>query len=272
MTPGSRAALEVTRANAERERERNQGLLGAADELAEINRKAAPEHREVERFLLEHGDLPAAQLLKSKWLRRLARDGEWSLFHQHYDESSRDAGLDCQVTLQRWREGNATEAMQRATELWTVGRSQPKDCDPLFERWKQAGGLTETVAWQRIRLALLYRQDALAQYLTRYVPSQKALAERFIERSKLLDMPADVLAQRSVGSQGDAFRIRLVALLELETSGPLGAVPACRLVGRWWRCTGETLAQRGVILPDGLPGLAHHRRRVEQTFEQYPRR
>ncbi|UAW97005.1 transglycosylase SLT domain-containing protein [Halopseudomonas nanhaiensis] len=149
--------------------------------LAELNRKAQPSHEEVETFLLEHGDLPAAQLLKNKWLRRLARDGEWSLFHKHYDESSRDAGLDCQVTLQRWREGNSTEAMQRATELWTVGRSQPKDCDPLFERWRQAGGLTETVAWQRIRLALLYRQDALARYLTRYVPSQKALAERFVE-------------------------------------------------------------------------------------------
>jgi len=149
--------------------------------LAELNRQAQPEHRQVEAFLLEHGDVPAAQLLRNKWLRRLARDGEWALFHQHYDESSRDAGLDCQVALQSWREGNAEEAMRRATELWTVGRSQPKDCDPLFERWRQAGGLSETVAWQRIRLALLYRQDALARYLTRYVPSHKALAERFVE-------------------------------------------------------------------------------------------
>ena len=149
--------------------------------LEELNRKAQPEHQEVESFLLEHGDLPAAQLLKSRWLRRLARDGEWALLRKHYDESSRDAGLDCQITLQTWREGNATEAMQRATELWTVGQSQPKECDPLFERWRQAGGLTETVAWQRIRLALLYRQDALARYLIRYVPSQKAMAERFVE-------------------------------------------------------------------------------------------
>lgn len=149
--------------------------------LAEINRLAQPSTEQLERFVTEHGDLPTAQGLKNKWLRQLARQGNWSTLRAHYDEASQDAGLDCQLTLQDWRESNAERAMQRATELWTVGRSQPKDCDPLFERWKEAGGLTEEIAWQRIRLALLYRQDALASYLTRYVASNQALAERFVQ-------------------------------------------------------------------------------------------
>ncbi|WVM89155.1 hypothetical protein UMZ34_25725 [Halopseudomonas pachastrellae] len=65
--------------------------------------------------------------------------------------------------------------MQQAQTLWTVGRSQPNACDPLFDRWRAAGGLNDDVVWQRIRLALLYRQDALARYLTKLMQNNQAL-------------------------------------------------------------------------------------------------
>ncbi|WP_304638455.1 transglycosylase SLT domain-containing protein [Pseudomonas sp.] len=186
--------------------------------LEELSRRDKPPHQEVENFLIAHGDLPAAQRYKNEWLRRLARDGEWTMFRRNYDEASQDAGLDCQVTNQMWREGNVAQAKQRATELWTVGRSQPKDCDPLFERWRQAGGLTEEVAWQRIRLALLYRQDALARYLTRYVPSQKALAERFVDtatRPTLLNQTANY----QPGPNQSAERIADIVTVSLRRLG-----------------------------------------------------
>lgn len=138
-------------------------------------------HQEIENFLVSHGDLPFAQRLKNDWLRRLVRENQWSLLREHYDASSQNAGISCQLALQSWREGNQTTAMTQAAELWTVGRSQPNECDPLFDRWRDAGGLTEDVAWARIREALLYRQDALAQYLVRYTPGRTALAELFVE-------------------------------------------------------------------------------------------
>lgn len=149
--------------------------------LEEIKQQDAPADHEVQAFLVTQGDLPAAQGIKNNWLQRLAKQGKWDLLRKHYDTDSQSTELDCQLTLHMWREGNATLARQRATELWTVGHSQPDACDPLFEKWRAAGGLTEQVAWERLRLALLYRQDALARYLVRYLPSQKALAERFID-------------------------------------------------------------------------------------------
>ena len=138
------------------------------------------EHREIEQFLSAHGDLPAARSLKSNWLKRLAREQDWTRLRKHMDPDSLTAELECPLVMQSWREGKQQQAMQRARELWTVGQSQPNACDPLFERWRAAGGLTEEVAWERIRLALLHRQDALAKYLIRYVPNQSALAERFV--------------------------------------------------------------------------------------------
>ena len=137
-------------------------------------------HQEIEQFLVTHGDLPAAGSLRNSWLKRLLKEQDWPRLRRHVDQDSLSAELECPLVMQMWREGQSTQAMQRAQELWTVGQSQPKACDPLFQRWIAAGGLTEDIAWERMRLALLHRQDGLAKYLTRYQPSQTALAERFV--------------------------------------------------------------------------------------------
>jgi len=137
-------------------------------------------HQEIEQFLTAHGDLPAARGLKQNWLQRLAKEQDWERLRRHVDADSLTAELECPLVMQMWREGRTEQAMQRTRELWTVGQSQPNACDPLFQRWMTAGGLTEDIAWERIREALLYRQDGLAKYLTRYMPSQTALAERFV--------------------------------------------------------------------------------------------
>ena len=137
-------------------------------------------HQEIEHFLSSHGDLPAARTLKNNWFKRLLTEQDWTRLRQHTDPDSLSAELECPLVMQMWREGKTDQAMQRTQALWTVGQSQPNVCDPLFERWRAAGGLTEDIAWERIRLALLHRQDALAKYLTRYLPSQTGLAERFV--------------------------------------------------------------------------------------------
>lgn len=137
-------------------------------------------HQEIEQFLSSHGDLPAARALKNNWFKRLLAEQDWTRLRKHMDPDSLSAELECPLVMQLWREGKTEQAMQRSQALWTVGQSQPNVCDPVFERWMAAGGLTEDIAWERIRLALLHRQDALAKYLTRYLPSQTALAERFV--------------------------------------------------------------------------------------------
>lgn len=101
--------------------------------LEEIRQKNPPADHEVQAFLVTQGDLPAAQGIKKQWLQRLAKESKWELLRKHYDSDSQSTELDCQLALQMWRDGDAKVARQRATELWTVGHSQPDACDPLFE-------------------------------------------------------------------------------------------------------------------------------------------
>ncbi len=118
--------------------------------------------------------------------------------------------------------------MQRARELWTVGQSQPNSCDPLFERWITTGGLTEQIAWERIQLALLHRQDALAKHLTRYVPSQQALAERFVATASNPQLLSNV-SQYQPGSNQSSEQITDIVTVALRRLGRDNAEAALAL-------------------------------------------
>ena len=65
--------------------------------------------------------------------------------------------------------------------LWLHGKSQPKACDPVFDAWRQAGGLTPGLTWERIALAMDRNQTRLARYLKRYLPSaEQPWVERWL--------------------------------------------------------------------------------------------
>lgn len=187
-------------------------------------------HQEIEQFLSAHGDLPAARSLKNAWFKRLLSEQDWPRLRKHMDPDSLSAELECPLVLQMWREGQADQARQRAAELWTVGQSQPNSCNPLFERWRAEGGLTPELAWERIRLALLHRQDALAKYLTRYLPNQSALAEHFVATAsnpKLLAQASQyqISSQQPVEKLTDIVTVALRRLGRDDTSAALELWP-----------------------------------------------
>ena len=63
--------------------------------------------------------------------------------------------------------------LSKITELWVVGKSQPKACDALFKQWQQAGYRTADVIWQRIALAADGGKHTLIPYLTNLLPKSE---------------------------------------------------------------------------------------------------
>ena len=185
-------------------------------------------HQEIEQFLSAHGDLPAARSLKNAWFKRLLSEQDWPRLRKHMDPDSLSAELECPLVLQMWREGQADQARQRAAELWTVGQSQPNSCNPLFERWRAEGGLTPELAWERIRLALLHRQDALAKYLTRYLPNQSALAEHFVATASNPKLLAQV-SQYQVNARQPVEKLTDIVTVALRRLGRDDASAALEL-------------------------------------------
>lgn len=118
-------------------------------------------------FRASHGDLPVAQIMFRSWLKRLGQRRDWQGFLEHYEPST-DATLRCYHLRALYGTGSRDEAFDGVAELWTVAKSQPKSCDPLFEVWIDSGKLTASVVWQRLQLALKKNQRQLARYLQRF--------------------------------------------------------------------------------------------------------
>ena len=125
----------------------------------------------VEAFLREHAHLPPARRLADRWIHELARRGDWRRFLTLYGERYADAGitaLDCTAARAR----RLTEPGHRYTEndvrrLWLAGRSQPRECDPVFEAMRAQGLLDAERHRQRFALAIDAREFRLARYLAR---------------------------------------------------------------------------------------------------------
>jgi soluble lytic murein transglycosylase len=131
-------------------------------------------------FRTRYADLPVADIIYARWLRRLGQQRRWETFLNHYEPSS-SAELKCYHLRALFGTGNEKAALNQVDELWLVATSQPKACDPLFETWIDRGHLTESMVWQRLGLALDANSRTLARYLQRFfkTPSVRTWAQSY---------------------------------------------------------------------------------------------
>ena len=127
----------------------------------------------LDKFLTQYRGTPLDWRLRKKWLRYLAKRDKRDLFLKYYVSSS-DAALNCQQLIYQIDKHGASEAVQKkVTALWTVGKSQPKTCDPLFKQWQKAGFRNSELVMQRIALAADGGKHTLIPYLTSLLPKEQ---------------------------------------------------------------------------------------------------
>jgi len=124
-------------------------------------------------FLNDFSDVPAAKILRKRWLQLLYKRQRWQLFLSYYDPATAATAQQCQYQYARYKSGLQEAALRDALALWTVGKSQPKACDPLFKLLTDKDKITEAIAWQRYTLAVLNHKFQLARYIERIFASQE---------------------------------------------------------------------------------------------------
>lgn len=141
--------------------------------FAELTRDLdqAPDAR-IESFLADHPDTPLAERLRLAYLRRLADAGRWADYARLYrpDDSVERRCLHLHALIET---GRTEEALPEVEPIWLSAQSRPDACDPVFERWSSAGGLTTELVWARIRLALEAGRAGLARHLGRRLPESE---------------------------------------------------------------------------------------------------
>ena len=128
---------------------------------------------EISAFLLKYKGTPLDWPLRKRWLKYLAEKQQTSLFLAAFRPTA-NAELSCQHLSFRLTSGLPERTVfPQVTKLWQVGKSQNKACDPLFERWQEAGYRTNDVVWKRITLAADGGKHTLIPYLTKLLPQEQ---------------------------------------------------------------------------------------------------
>ncbi len=126
----------------------------------------------VDYFLRTFPETRSAKLLRRRWLTLLYRKKRWADFQAYYDKANTRVSLKCQYLYARYKGGEKTETIEEALQLWVVGKSQAKACDPIFELLIAQKKISEDIAWQRYTSAVLNHKFKLARYIKRFFISQ----------------------------------------------------------------------------------------------------
>ena len=135
---------------------------------------------EAEAFLAEWAGEAPGEAFRVAWLRELARRGQWEAFTRSYTAQSDDT-LRCTWLQARMSLGDIGEDWRAAAlEAWTVGRSMPAACDPVFTALRTSGALTAEVRWARWTLALEAGEAAIMRAAASGLSADdQALASRY---------------------------------------------------------------------------------------------
>ena len=161
----------------------NQLLGGLTDyplypylQYAALKRKPADEHG-VLAFIQAFPSSHYAQILRKRYLKRLAKTGRWISFLEYYRADS-EVELRCSYYRALYLTGKIADALQGARILWLSGESRPAECDELFLQLRRSELFSTDLAWDRFVLALENHRIGLARYLQRFFSPQDQMAGR----------------------------------------------------------------------------------------------
>ena len=134
-------------------------------------RKNLDRERQVKYFLQHYSSSRYAPKLKHKWLNYLGKKKQWSLLLEN-KVTTKDVTLSCYFHRAELNTGNKSAALAGAQQLWAVGHSQPKACDPLFSQLQKSVLFTQYLRWQRFDAALKNNKISLASYVKTLMPKR----------------------------------------------------------------------------------------------------
>ncbi len=143
-------------------------------ELAYLRRVMHIRQRsQIERFLFEHDGQPVANVLRKSWLRYLAKYNHKEAFLAAYQPGN-GTKITCYFLAHQLKNSQRVSSWSKQiAPLWLSAQSQPKECDPVFKQWKEAGLLSPDLVLGRIALVANGGNAKLMSYLRRRLPEEQ---------------------------------------------------------------------------------------------------
>lgn len=150
---------------------------------------------EIEPFLLEFGALKPGRELRYHYALALAARDDLPSFHDiyvAYYQGLQIAKLDCLALQAELAQGRGDRIATRALALWTVGKSQVDECDPVFAWLTDEELIGRDDYLKRYALAIETRNLTLARWLGKSIDdAHVAMAGHWLDAQ---NNPAEFLA------------------------------------------------------------------------------
>lgn len=198
---------------------------------------------EMAAFLDTHEDWAFTAGLRRAWLLGLGKRESWQALLEN-ETATADAELNCYYARARLALGQTENLLGEAQGLWTVGRSQPEACDPLFDWLIRNGGITTTIAWKRIQQAMEAGNPRFTLYLARFLPPDE---RRWLERWQELNRTRYRNLERAA-SWPDTASTRMITAVSVSRLSHHDAVAAMRAFERLDSHFGWDAQTRGELL------------------------
>lgn len=114
-------------------------------------------------------------------------------------------------------------------ELWLTGRSQPSECNVLFDTLRARGEIGGQAIWQRLMLAWEAGETGLMDYLEGELPAGWSGAKQALERLRK-DYSAITRVPRDVGPDGAAAALFTAAMAQFTRADTEAALEAWRKI------------------------------------------
>lgn len=139
--------------------------------LNKLARPEPPPDAELAGFIAEEAGSQLAERLRGDWLRRLARDGDWSGFLQRYPElQNPDPELRCHAWTARMVSGDPG-AVDEIAARWSELIDSPAACELVLQAAIRAGRVGEDEVWWRIRQQVDSKTPTRALQTLAWLPS-----------------------------------------------------------------------------------------------------
>lgn len=129
----------------------------------ERNLKKSSQH-DIQTFIQTYHRTPLANKLYYRWINSLAKQGENETLVRVF-RPTQNVHLLCRYAYALHQTNDSKSAFSLIDEIWQTGKSLPKSCDAIIEKWAKAGHMTESRIWMRIHLAMNKGNRRLATYL-----------------------------------------------------------------------------------------------------------
>ena len=139
-------------------------------QFQELRRRLSQaKHEEIAAFIARNEGEPLGKRMRQAWLYTLAQQRDWEQLLKAWG-GNQPVKLQCYKLQAQIKTGQTQGLVEHGLKLWLVGKSQEKQCDPVFEYLEVHHRITRDLILQRIRLAMYSGNTGLAGYLAKRLP------------------------------------------------------------------------------------------------------